>query len=66
MAALLREAAISAIKRHIVDQAPKIITEDFEYSLNKTFPSVSMTDRSLYQNMQKTLKCSRGRLESGN
>jgi len=31
--------------------------------LQKTYPSVSLADQSLYENMQKTLKLARGKLD---
>ena len=48
------------------DQEPRITMADFEFAMQKTYPSVSLADRSLYDNMRKTLKLSRGRLESIN
>jgi len=45
-------------------EEPKISKEDFELALQKTFPSVSSVDQKLYMNMQKTLKLSRGKLDT--
>ena len=66
MAALLKEASISTIKKLEAGKEPIISTEDFEYALHKTYPSVAIADRKLYENMRNNLKLTRGRLDSTN
>jgi hypothetical protein len=46
------------------NEEPKIAKEDFEFALQKTFPSVSPTDQKLYENMRRTLKYFRGKLDT--
>ena len=65
LAALVREAQLSALKNLKLDNDNDVIIrkEDFEYAISNVLPSVSVGDRKKYENLKRKLQEKRSHIE---
>ena len=65
LAALVREAQLSALKNLRLDNENDVIIkkEDFEYAISNVLPSVSVGDRKKYENLKRKLQEKRSHIE---
>jgi len=65
LAALVREAQLSALKNLRLDNENDVIIkkEDFEYAISNVLPSVSIGDRKKYENLKRKLQEKRSHIE---